>query len=357
MKILFAGRQTSGQSSLYRSWALERLGHKLISLDMFSYQLENDLLRKVAFRLAVGPHATRLNRDLIALAERERPDVLWMEKGLLITPRTLQRMRALGIVTVSYMIDNAYGPRKDPGWRMYNRCVPFYDLHVTQRDVSVRDYMARGARDVIKIQTAFEETVHYAPDPPYTDAERTRDVSFIGSPYDDRADLLTRLSDEGIGVVINGPPRAWARVLRPDAFAGLVQSAELWEGEYREMIWKSRINVSFLTKSNQDEYTHKSFEIAACGGFLLAERCAGHELKFKEDEEAVFFFDYADLKAKILRYLPDEAARNRIAAAGRLRALRDGYGNDAQMGAVLNRVQEILSARNAAGDAAREAKR
>ena len=347
MKILFAGRRTPGASSLFRSWALERLGHTLIPLNMYEYRLKSDLLEKVAFRLSAGPHAVCLNRDLIALAERERPDVFWVEKGLLITPKTLERMRALGIVSVSYMIDNAYGPRKDPGWRMYNQAVPFYDLHVTQRDVSVRDYFARGARDVIKIQTAYEETIHFPPDPPYTDADRTRDVSFIGAPYDDRAALLQRLSDEGIGVVINGPPRAWSRELRPDAFARLLESAELWEKDYRENIWRSRINLSFLTKANLDEYTHKSFEIAACGGFLLAERCPGHELKFAEDEEAVFFSDYDDLKAKILRYLPDEAVRNRIAAAGQRRAVRDGYGNNAQMGAVLDRVQQIVAKRQA----------
>ena len=29
-------------------------------------------------------------------------------------PRTLDRMRAMGIATVSYMIDNPFGPRRDP---------------------------------------------------------------------------------------------------------------------------------------------------------------------------------------------------------------------------------------------------
>jgi spore maturation protein CgeB len=116
---------------------------------------------------------------------------------------------------------------------------------------------------------------------------------------------------------------------------------ELYETEYREAIWRSKINLSFLTKSNQDEYTHKSFEIAACGGFLLAERCAGHSLKFKEDEEAVFFSDTEELIAKIRRYLPDEAARTRIAAAGQARALRDGYYNDVQVGRIVDRAREI----------------
>ena len=91
---------------------------------------------------------------------------------------------------------------------------------------------------------------------------------------------------------------------------------ELYDAAYREGIWRSRINLSFLTHGNQDEYAHKSFEIAACGGFLLAERSAGHRERFGEDEEAVFFSDKEECAAKIRKYLDDEPARRRIAEAG-----------------------------------------
>ena len=342
--MLFAGPQSYGSSSSFRVRALRRLGCEVVTVDTTEYSVSNSLLNKVAFRLSAGPHVQRLNRDLMALVERERPAVFWADKGLLIQTRMLERMRRAGIVTVSYMIDNAFGARKDPGWRLYKKGIPYYDLHITQRDVSIQDYLDRGASNVLKVQTAFEESVHFPPPEPITDAVRDRGISFSGTPYDDRASIITRLYDDGLPVVINGPLRAWARALRPDAYAAMVKSSELWEDDYREGIWKSRINLSFLTKANQDEYTHKSFEIAGAGGFLLAERCRGHELKFKEDEEAVFFSDYDDLKAKIERYLPDEAARNRIAAAGHARAVRDGYGNDRQMAIVLDRVREIAAA-------------
>ena len=87
---------------------------------------------------------------------------------------------------------------------------------------------------------------------------------------------------------------------------------------------------------------HKSFEIAGCGGFLLAERSEGHAQRFREDEEAVFFTGREELVAKIERYLPDEAARARIASAGCARALRDGYHNDRQVGLIVERVRQIL---------------
>ena len=136
--------------------------------------------------------------------------------------------------------------------------------------------------------------------------------------------------------------------MQPDVFKATFRTGELYRTDYREAIWRSRINLSFLTHSNQDEFVHKSFEIAGCGGFLLAERSAGHLQRFKEDEEAVFFSTFDELAAKIRRYLPDEAARRRIAHAGNLRAARDGYHNDRQVGLILERIQSILSQRNPA---------
>jgi len=345
MKILFAGEQAGGTSSLFRRWALERLGHTVVTIDPHDYVLKNLLLQKVAFRLAAGPHAERLNRDILRLAETERPDIFWAEKILLLQPKTLKKLQAMGITTVSYMIDNAFGPRKDPGWRLYKQDIPFFDLHVTQRDVSIPHYISRGAKHVMKVQTAYEQTIHFPPPTPVLDAERNREVSFIGTPYDDRADTLAKLSAAGLPVIISGNPRQWGRALSPEAYAKIFRIGELYEKQYREAIWHSKINLSFLTRSNQDEYTHKSFEIAACGGFLLAERSEGHRQKFVEDEEAVFFTGFDELKAKIERYLPDEAGRNRIAAAGQARAVRDWYHNDHQVELILEHVGQIRAGR------------
>ena len=341
MRILYAGGQAPGSSSLYRQWALERLGHETIPFDPHAYRIGNRLLQKVAFRLAAGPHAQKLNHDLLALAEQTRPDVVWADKILLMQPRTLLRLRALGVTTISYMIDNAFGPRRDPGWRMYIKCIPFYDLHVTQRDVSVHDLEARGARAALKIQTAYEPTIHFPPPEGWSDVDRNREVSFVGTPYDNRAELLQRLGEEGVAVMISGRETAWRRALSEQAMKRSFFSGLLYDQQYREAIWRSKINLSFLTRANQDEYTHKSFEVAGCGGFLLAERCPGHTERFLEDEQAVFFEGYEELKAKILRWLPDEAGRARIAKAGNLRATRDGYDNDRQMSLILARIEEL----------------
>ena len=342
LKILYGAGLSLADSSQYRAWALERLGHTVVPLNFYEYESRNALVRKLVHRLTAGPWVARFNRDILAAAERERPDILWADKLLWLRPSTLDRLRAMGVTTVSYMIDNPFGTRHDPGWRLYLKDIPHFDLHVVQRDSNIADYKARGARDVIKVQTAYEPTVHFPPPAGWGDAQRDRGVSFIGTAYDDRAEVLTRLWREfGFPVVISGDAQ-WRRRLQPDALAATYTGGELYMDAYREGIWRSKINLSFITHANQDEFVHKSFEIAGCGGFLLAERSAGHLARFVEDEEAVFFTGMEELVEKIRRYLPDEAAREKIAAAGRARAERDGYHNDAQVGKIVERVRGLV---------------
>ena len=342
MRILYASSLTPNDSALYRMWALKRLGHTVIPFDINAYEPGNPTLRKLAFRVAMGPHIQRLNRNLLAAAEEHEVTVLWADKVLALQPATLRALRRRGVVTASYMIDNAFGPRRDPGWRLYMKCLREFDLHITQRDVSLHDYEQRGARRVLKIQTAYEPTLHFPPPATWSDADRTREVSFIGSPYDNRAEFLLRLATEFESPRTISGAKAWRPVLSPEMLAKLFSGEDgLYHNAYREAIWASKINLSFLTHSNQDEYAHKSFEIAACGGFLLAERSAGHSAKFLEDEEAVFFSGVEECAAKIRRYLPDEAARAGIAAAGQLRARESGYANDAQVGAIVTVLEEI----------------
>jgi hypothetical protein len=347
MKILYAGIMSPGSATQFRRLALERLGHQLVVVDTGQYAVKNSLLQKILFRIAAGPHANRLNRDVLRIAQAERPDVFWAEKQLLITPRTLKKLNAMGITTVSYMIDNPFGPRKDPGWRMYLKCLPHYDLHVQQRDVSLVAYKEHGAKDVVKVLIGFEPTVHFPPPEPITDKDCTREISFVGTSYDDRAATLTKLIEMGLPVTISGPERRWRRSLRPEIMRKSYIAGEFYSKEYREAIWRSKINLSFLTKSNEDEYTQKTFEIAGCGEFMIVERSEGHTSRFKEDEEAVFFSTPEELVEKIKRYLPDEEARRRIGLAGRERALRDGYDNDSQMKIILARLEQIMAARHA----------
>ena len=343
MVILYSGSLKPESATTYRRKALQRLGQETEGIDADSYAQTSSLLGKVLFRLSVGPHIARYNRDLIERATKLNPDVFWADKDLLVTPQTLRQLKRRGIITVSYMSYNPFGPRNDPGWRLHLETIPFFDLHVVPRQTSVADYKQRGAERVIATRFAYEPTVHFPPPLQIMDFQRLREVSFIGSPYDHRADIFSTLSRLGFPLSISGNARAWKRDLPAHAFSKHFVDGELFGVQYREAIWHSKINLSFVTHSNVDEIAHKSLEIAASGGFLLAERSEGHMKIFEENSEAVFFSSIEELRDKINTYLPNKEAREEIASSGYKRAIKSGYSNDAQLLPVINEINLIKS--------------
>ena len=345
LRVLLITSLTPNQFGVYRLDALRRLGlEHVAAFDQDNYGAPG-ILGKVQFRLQMGPEVSRFNRDLLTVALQERVQIAIFDKALQLRPETLRRLRQSGIFCIDFVIDDPLGPRNDPGWRLYRRTVPGFDLTGVQRDVNLEEYRKAGAREVVRIQTSFEPSVHFAAPEPLDDARRNRSVSFIGTPYDDRGDFLTRLWRAGVPVDVSGSRPHWQAAFSSDAFAAIFRVGELKGDAYREAIRRSRINLAFVTHSNRDEVAHKSFEITACGGFLLAERTPEHMACFREDEEAVFFSDFDECRAKIERYLNDEPARAAIAAAGQRRAWTSGYDNDSVLRRLLGRAAELLAAR------------
>lgn len=344
MRILFVGKLGAHQTSAHRMQAMVRLGHQAVGFDTTVYaSCGGALASRVRLRTLVGRAVSRLNADLLEAARRGGSDLVWFDKATYVRPGTIRALRAAGIYTVHHNLDNPFGPRRDPGWRLILDALPDYDLHVVPRACNLQDYRQAGARDVVLMPFAFEPGLQFPPPHDWSDRDRINEVVFIGSPYDDRAAFLTELwRRHGIAVRIWGTSR-WRSALDSAAYAALVQGTELWDDDYRIGIWRSRICLSFVTHSNCDDVAHKSFEIAGSGGFLLAEDTPGQRAAFVDGEEAVLFRRPADCADRIRRYLPDEAARRRIAAAGRQRAVASGYSNDARIALVLDHVRHRMA--------------
>ncbi|MGH9587974.1 MAG: glycosyltransferase family protein, partial [Acidobacteriaceae bacterium] len=210
------------------------------------------------------------------------------------------------------------------------------DLHCLLREADIPRY-SKMDLPWIKIMLSFDPQMHFPPEHAFTDAQRTREVSYIGSPYEQRPAFLLSLAQEHmLPVFING--NRWLRVLTRDELRHFSLGGNLDGRYYREGIWQSKINLSFVTKDNEEDIAHKTVEIAACGGFLMALRTPGHQAIFKEDREAVFFSSVEECADKCRFYLARPDLRETIAARGHDRAIGSGYDNDTQLARVLNRL-------------------
>lgn len=337
-RILCVCLDSPGETSFYRLSALRRLGHEVQAFNPWRYQPANPWFAALKIRYPVAPLVARVNRDLLRAVDEFRPDVVWFDKPIQFTRAPIESIKRTGAKTVCYIQDAPFGPRNDGCWYQFYKVYRLFDLHCLFRNADIPRY-AQWGLPWIRIHLSFEPTVHYPPPPGWSDAQRTRGVSYVGSPYEERPQFLQALSDRyGLPVSISGP--RWQRTLTPDVYSRLVTDEYLADDRYREAIWKSRINVSFVTKLNEEDIGHKSMEIAACQGFLLAVRTEGHQAVFEEDKEAVFFSDVEECAEKCRFYLDRPDLREAIAARGRDRAVRCGYDNDSQFRRVLERLDE-----------------
>jgi spore maturation protein CgeB len=199
--------------------------------------------------------------------------------------------------------------------------------------VDIARYRSQGL-PFIKITLSYDPLQHFPPPAGWGDANRTRELAYTGSPLEERARFLEALAAEhGLPVSVAGP--RWEKVWPPELLAKYVVGGMMKDAAYRESIWKSKINLAFVTEMNEEDVAHKSFEITACAQFLLAKRSPGHQEAFEEGIEAEFYASLEECADKAHYYLSHARQREQVAAAGRARSVRSGYDNDSQLARVM----------------------
>jgi spore maturation protein CgeB len=335
-KILYVGSLARGSTSRHRCLSLQRLCATVAGFDLNRYQPKSRTLNAVRTRLPVGPLIAKVNANLLQAAAKFRPDVIWFDKPIHFPTETVLALKSRGARLVCYNMDSPFGPRNDPGWLQFKRVYRLFDLHCLFRASDVERYEA-WKLPWIKLQFSYDPSIHVLPPAPWSDADRTRGVSFIGSPYEERPAFLRSLAEEfNLPLSIAGP--RWEGVY-PDAFARKhLTSGPLMDEEYAEGIWRSRVNLAFISRLNEDDVALKAFEIAACGQFLLARRSEEHMALFAEDSEVAFFSSREECASKAQFYLDRPDLRQAFGVRLRERAVHSGYDNDTQLAKVLARL-------------------
>ena len=331
--ICYVGPISPDSTSEYRVRAFRRLCETVDIFDVRSYDLRLPKLNHLRLLYPVGPLVSRINRDLIKYVKLNRPKIIIFDKPIYFRPETIREIQAFGAKVVFYMQDNPFGPRNDGIWMQFLRAYPLADLHCTFRGKDVERYTNFGL-PFVQLMFSYEPSVHFPAPPDWVNSNAHQGITYIGTALEDRPRFLVDLSETySLPVSISG--ERWTKCLTESQQKELYTGGPLLGARYREAIWKSSINLSFVTELNEDDIAHKSIEIAASGGFLLALRTPGHQATFDEDREAVFFSSIEECVDKARYYLKNERERKNIAHRGYLRAIRSGYSNDAQLSKIV----------------------
>lgn len=331
-KILYVGAISPGQTCYERMKAMQDLGHKVEGINT-SGQLSflQRAIAKLARLAGLSPDVSGVNRAIKEQMQSHSFDLLWVDKGTVVRADTLrwikQQQPACRLVHLNP--DDPFGHFRR-GWGVFLPAIPYYDVHFVARTPNIAEYKSLGGRNIHVYDRSFSKTLHRPVE--LSEEEKTQysaPVGFVGSYATERASMIAHLIQNGVPVAVYGD--GWAQGEYWDIIRPHYRGASQYGEGYVKIINGMGIALHFLRHENRDEQDSRTFEIPACGVFMLAERSPKHETFFRENVEAVFFETAEALLAQVRYYLahPDEAGQ--IAAAGRRRCIESGYDHHSRM--------------------------
>ncbi|MBI1923411.1 glycosyltransferase [Candidatus Poribacteria bacterium] len=352
MKIVYIGPLWEGSTCLQRMHAMKELGHEIVEIDTEPAKIRSQrqrLLPRVVRRLGYPLDPAHTNESIIYACQTETFDVIWIDKGITVKRAILSKVKEIqpDACLVHYNTDDIM--YKKSTFSYYLKSLDLYDVHFTTNKYNRKELENLGAKHVYHTELCYDPPLHRPME--LSEEEMLRfsaDVGFIGhwEPTTEKMILSLINSNAGLNLKVWG--ENWHKARRKEGLKSYVQFKSVWGENYAKAISATKINLCFLSKWNRNTTAARSFEIPACGGFLLAERTEEHTAYYEEGKEADFFSTPEELGDKVKFYIVHDDLRESIAQKGRERCLRSGYSWQDRMQQMMSTVESLMESQSVA---------
>lgn len=284
-------------------------------------------------RLLRPVRVNQLQRDVLRSFDEFKPHCLFVFKGNWVRPETLAACRARNVVAINYYPDVSFLSHGS----YIPHSLPLYDRVFNTKSYGVADMKAQlPVKEVCFLAPGYDPELHRPVE--LTADERAVygcDVAFIGTWSPKKETLLAALRDQLPEIDLKVWGCQWEKCASPNLLGSIMGRGVTGE-EYTRAIAGASICLGLLSEAGQgassgDLITARTFQIPACGAFMLHERNDEALGYFAEDREAAFFNNPEECAEKVRHYLGNAGDREQVAAAGLQRSLRDGYAIDERM--------------------------
>jgi glycosyltransferase involved in cell wall biosynthesis len=344
MKYLYTAWLASFGTCETRRRKLVEMGRDVVAVS-FTPDIERlgrrvgNLQQKIGF----GPGIRAYNQRLLRLATQHQPDIVWIDKGTLVQAPTLREIkRRTGALLVHYNTDDLEFARHY--WKLHLEGIAEYDCYFTTNAANVDQIRRLGARTVIQTALGYDKDV-FAP-LRVSDEDTSRlgaEIGFVGSWEPAKERWLAALVAAGLPLRVFGT--MWQNATSPELSAAIGTPGPVVGNEYVKAINCTKVNIGLVSAQNRSQSSGRSFEIPACGAFLLALRTPEHQSFYDEGKEIECFGSVDELASKALHYLNCTDTRLAIAKAGRERCVRSGYSWQDRMAGMVETVETMVRAR------------
>lgn len=312
--MLFAGTFWSGSSEAGLSQGFRDNGWCVQEVERrhFGVQSSGDMLFRVASRLsremAAGQYRTKILSECKAL----RPDVFFTVKGANIDAALLREIRALGTTTVMFYPDVDFNHASVSSASLHE-----YDLFLTTKSFQL-DYLTGllGADRVQYLPHGFSPSVHRPVFVSISPDDFAADVIHAGNHSQYKQDWLARaacdLPDVAFAMIGNN----WRENVGEGRLSRCDMPGPKTGVGYAKAIQTARINVAVhmgeTSSGWADLVSTRTFEIPACGGFMLHIDNAEVREFYTPGVEIDVFQSHEELTDKIRFYLSRPSLRAKM---------------------------------------------
>jgi spore maturation protein CgeB len=337
IRVLFTGQYWPGANSMYIAHAFQNNGAVIHIINETNIYPGWTSIPGRTVRRLVHPLIEReWNQQLLEQVTLFRPHLVYITNANLCWPETLQRIKSQGIPIMCFYHDV---PWKSHDGLRFQSCLPFFDLVATTRHWHIDEFKSAGAKEVMVVRFGYDPDVHYPISPSQSDeAYYGSDLTFIGTFGEHREKILSevlKIPDFNYQFKLWG--NLWDKLTKSSPILAYWQKRSIFSYEIPIIYATAKIALHWIRVNPNgsdeamrkgDQHNSRTFQIAACGGaMMLAQRTTEHEHFFKENEEAIFFDNAADLREKLDYWLAPErdTARKAIAQAARQRCIDEDY--------------------------------
>lgn len=324
VRVLTTGESWYGATGRACNSALRQLGCDVseVNIDHYVPQWRRRYSRAVG-RLIHSIAQREFNDALLHQAWQQNPAFFLAFKGPYVEGETLRKMRKMGIQLYNYYPDTSaftHGaelPRALPEYDCVFYTKPFWDADVRKRI---------ALKQSVFLNHGYDEEIHQVFTLTAQDqAQYGVDVAVIGSHTPHKARFLRELLRLRPQLELKIWGHRW-ETCGDELLLNRWQLGPLTGQSYSRGLQAAKINLAVLSgavagASQGDFVSTRSFQIPACGGFMLHERNPEILELFEEDKEIACFSSVSEAAKRIDYYLAHPAERKAMAEAGHQRAV------------------------------------
>lgn len=320
---LMVGEFHHGSAAGGLSEGFRALGWNVADVDLFDYfVIARSRAIRTANRVLEWAFAQAFNAAILTAAEQNRVKIVIFTKGSYVTRATLQALRARGVFTVNYYTDFHFGYRD-----VAPSTFALYDLMATTKSFQIEPLAAMIGRErVAFVHQGYAPAAHRRRAPPNAPREYLWDIAYSGTASPHKLDWLVevaaRFSNRRLIIVGD----RWTTLAAGTPLAPFVLGHALSGDYYAGVIEQSRINLAVHFGRDaqmgwQDNVSTRTFEIPACGGFML--HIDNEEVRTLYDVPAEIdvFADLDELCGKIAHYIDRPELREPMIERAHARAV------------------------------------